>query len=275
MVYCHPDTPETGGPLAVSTVFGIVSFLSCVARAYSVRQKSESFHLQELYLLIALLLTFTSLGIQWACVVRGGTGRHIEEVGMLDAVLTLKLIVPFEALYGTTLMFAKWSILTFYQRVSGAKGSSVQWFARVTMVIVFLWMVSVVLETFLLCRPLAYNWDTFIKGTCGDRNAVYVVAGATNMVTDFMILLMPVPIIWKLKFPTSQRVGLTATFSLGLFITAISIIRLKSLMDISFTDPTWTLPMGLLWTVLEPELAILVANFPFMRPYLSKMLPKE
>jgi hypothetical protein len=46
-------------------------------------------------------------------------------------------------------------------------------------------------------------------------------------------------------------------------------------MEISFTDPTWTLPMGLLWTVLEPELAILVANFPLMRPYLAELLPKK
>lgn len=46
-------------------------------------------------------------------------------------------------------------------------------------------------------------------------------------------------------------------------------------MDISFTDPTWTLPMGLLWTVLEPELAIIVANFPFLRPYIPKCLQQS
>ncbi|KAL7622877.1 hypothetical protein AAE478_006556 [Parahypoxylon ruwenzoriense] len=274
MGYYHPNTPEAGGPLVVSTLFGVIALLSCLARTYSVKKRSEGFHLQELYLLIALVLTFVSLGLQWACVVRGGTGRHIGDIDMLDAVLTLKLIIPFEALYGVTLMFIKWSILLFYQRVFGAS-RPVQWYTRATMVVVFLWMVSVILETFLLCRPLAYNWDTSIEGTCGDRNTVFVIAGATNMLTDFMVLLMPVPIIWKLKLPTSQRIGLVATFSLGLFITAISIIRLKSLIDISFLDPTWTLPMGLLWTVLEPELVILVANFPFLRPYLSMLLPKE
>ncbi|KAI1101969.1 hypothetical protein F4804DRAFT_314559 [Jackrogersella minutella] len=274
MTYYAANTPETGGPLIVSTLFGIIALLSCAARAYSVKQRSEGFSLQELFLVIGLLLTFTSLGIQWACVVHGGVGRHIADINPLDAVLTLKLIIPFEALYGVTIMFIKWSILLFYQQIFG-NNKSAKWFARATMVIVFLWMISVVLETFLLCRPLAYNWDTSIEGTCGDRNTVYVVAGATNMVTDFMVLLLPVPIIWNLKMPTSQRIGLMATFSLGLFISAISIIRLLSLMDISFTDPTWTLPMGLLWTVLEPELAILVANFPFMRPYLSKILPKK
>ncbi|KAI0141128.1 hypothetical protein F4776DRAFT_676996 [Hypoxylon sp. NC0597] len=275
MTYYHPDTTKTGGPLVVSTLFGIIAFISCVARAYSVKARSDSFRLQELYLFTALLLTFTSLGIQWACVVRGGTGRHITDVEPLDTVLTLKLIIPFEALYAVTMMLVKWSILLFYHRVLGANRSFFQWFARANMAIVFLWMVSVFLEAFLLCRPLAYNWDTSIEGTCVDRNIMYVIGGAVNMATDFVVLLMPVPIIWNLKMPTSQRLALLATFSLGLFITAISIIRLKSLMEISFIDPTWTLPMAIFWTVLEPELAILVANFPFLRLYLSKLLPKK
>ncbi|KAI0011189.1 hypothetical protein F4779DRAFT_574609 [Xylariaceae sp. FL0662B] len=274
MVYYHPDTPETGGPLTVSTLFGVIALLSCVGRGYAIRQRHDSFHLQDLYLLIALLLTFTSLGLQWACVVRGGSGRHMADVEPLDVVLTLKLIIPFEALYGVTLMLIKWSILLFYQRVFGPGTASFRWVLHGTMVILFLWMLSVILETFLLCRPLEYNWNTSIEGTCGDRNAVYIIAGAINMATDIIVLFIPIPLIWNLKLPVAQRIGLIATFCLGFFITAISIIRLKSLMDISFADPTWTLPMGLLWTVLEPELGILVANFPFMRPYLAKLLPK-
>jgi hypothetical protein len=117
-------------------------------------------------------------------------------------------------------MFAKWSILLFYQRLFGTR----RWLkicVYVAMVVIFLWMVSVVLETFLLCQPLEYNWNTAIEGSCGDRNAVYVVAGATNMATDFMVLLIPVPTIWNLKMPTFQRFGLMATFSLGILLVPI------------------------------------------------------
>lgn len=45
-------------------------------------------------------------------------------------------------------------------------------------------------------------------------------------------------------------------------------------MSISFTDPLWTLPMGLLWTVLEPELVIINANLPFLRRYLVQIIPR-
>lgn len=45
-------------------------------------------------------------------------------------------------------------------------------------------------------------------------------------------------------------------------------------MIISFDDPTWTLPKGLMWSVLEPELAIINANLPLMRRFFSKIKTK-
>ena len=75
---------------------------------------------------------------------------------------------------------------------------------------------SVVLETFLLCRPLAYNWDTSIKGTCGQRNTVYVSAGVLNLVTDFMVMSLPIPHILKLQLAWRRKLGLILMFSLGI-----------------------------------------------------------
>ncbi|PSR79794.1 hypothetical protein BD289DRAFT_485381 [Coniella lustricola] len=277
MTFFPLDTPETRTPLIVSTFFGVLALLSYIARLYSIGVPHTRPRLDDWLILAALVLVYVSLGIQWACVTLGGTGRHITDVEAVDpsaVVLTLQLILPFEALYGITLMLVKFSMLRFYARIFAInKTFTIAVWTAAT--VIFLWMVSVVLETFLLCRPLAYNWDTTIAdGTCGNRQAVYVGAGVSNMVTDFMVLLLPVPFVWKLKMPTASKMGLLGIFCLGIFITAISIVRLKSLMDISFTDPTWTLPMGLLWTVLEPELAIINANLPLMKRLFTRMLPR-
>lgn len=210
------DTPETLDPLIVTTVFGVVALLSCAGRLYALKVRNQSFREEEYCIAVALFLTYVSLGIQWACVIHGGTGRHIAEVDMPDVVLTLKLILPFEALYGLTLMFVKLAVLRFYNRMF-APSKWVTWGVRVTAAAVILWMVSVVLETFLLCRPLAFNWDTTIPGgVCGDRNAVFVIAGVTNMVTDFMVLVLPVPSILKLQMPLGQRFGLLLVFCMGI-----------------------------------------------------------
>lgn len=209
------DTPETLHPLIVTTVFGVVALLSCVGRLYALHARNQSFREEEYCIAAALLLTYVSLGIQWACVIHGGTGRHIGDVDMPDVVLTLKLILPFEALYGITLMLVKLAVLRFYSRIF-APSLWFTWSVRITAAAVIMWMVSVVLETFLLCRPLAFNWDTTIDGVCGDRNAVFVIAGVTNMITDFMVLLVPVPCILKLQMPVGQKFGLLLVFCMGI-----------------------------------------------------------
>jgi len=80
-----------------------------------------------------------------------------------------------------------------------------------------MWAMSIVLETFLLCRPLAFNWDPTIPGgVCGQRNKVYVSAGALNVVTDFMVMLLPVPHILGLQLAIRRKLGLLLMFSLGI-----------------------------------------------------------
>lgn len=218
MTYYPADTPETRDPLVVTTLFGVVALLGCFARVWSLSIRNQRPQLEEYLVFGALFLVYVSLGIQWACVVHGGTGRHVTDlVDMQDVVLTLKLILPFEALYGITLMLAKLAVLKFYTRIfsSGAPPWFV-WGVRFNAVYIVCWTISVVLETFLMCRPLAFNWDSTIEGgVCGDRNAIYVSAGATNMASDIMLLLLPIPCIWKLQMPVAQRLSLTFVFGLG------------------------------------------------------------
>lgn len=78
-----------------------------------------------------------------------------------------------------------------------------------------LWAVSVVLETFLLCRPFNYNWNLTVKHTCGDRKESYIAAGAMNLITDLMVLSLPIPMVWKLKIPRRNKIILFVVFGMG------------------------------------------------------------
>lgn len=105
--------------------------------------------------------------------------------------------------------------MLFYFRIFGSK-RSFRISVFVTIAIVWAWSVSVILETFLLCRPLAYNWDTTIPGICGNRNATYVVAGTLNLVTDLLVMAFPVPHIWKFQLSLAKKVAVSSIFCLGL-----------------------------------------------------------
>ena len=124
------------------------------------------------------------------------------------------MIIPFEAIYALANCSVKLSILCFYIRIFGTDRNICK-LVIIFGVIVILWALHIVLETFLICRPLAMNWDATVKGHCGNRNVMFVFAGASNMVTDLMVLLLPVRTIWHLNMPMLRRLGVISIFCLG------------------------------------------------------------
>ncbi|KAF2139197.1 uncharacterized protein K452DRAFT_232914, partial [Aplosporella prunicola CBS 121167] len=165
----------------------------------------------------------------------------------------------------------KTSLMVLYLRIFGKIGH-IRIIIAVVMVIVWGWAFSIVIEGFLLCRPLAFNWDqTLPGGVCGDRNAAFVAAGALNMITDVMVLVLPIPYIWALQVPASRKFGLCLIFCLGLFVSIVSIIRMDSLVKLDLSDVTYNIPNVLMWSVIEPELALIGANLPLLRPLFARV----
>lgn len=117
-------------------------------------------------------------------------------------------------------MFCKFSLLTFYVRIFVIR--TFRFLAYFVAAVVCGWALSVILETFLLCRPFAYNWDPTIKDfTCGNRNAAYLGAGSLNIITDLMVLCLPIPMVWNLQIPRRNKVILSAVFGMGLLYVPV------------------------------------------------------
>lgn len=71
-------------------------------------------------------------------------------------------------------------------------------------------MVVVVLLT--KCQPLAYNWDKSLDGRCIDETLFYKIGTAINVISDFLILILPMPAIWSLNLPLSRRLHVATVF---------------------------------------------------------------
>lgn len=77
-------------------------------------------------------------------------------------------------------------------------------------------MLVVILGSFLICQPLAFNWDQTIDGHCGSSITLWVCHGVLNIVTDLIVLLLPMPYIYSLELSLYKKLVLMATFGLGL-----------------------------------------------------------
>ena len=81
------------------------------------------------------------------------------------------------------------------------------------------YFISVFLEAFLLCRPIAYNWDKTVPGGhCADLNLAYLIAGIMNLLIDALVVALPMPMLWRLQMPLSKKLGVTGMFSLGIML---------------------------------------------------------
>lgn len=74
----------------------------------------------------------------------------------------------------------------------------------------------VILIAFLLCQPLAFNWDqTIPSGHCGDQNSAFLASGVMNLILDISVIALPLPKLWNLHMATHKKVGLMLMFSVG------------------------------------------------------------
>ena len=107
------------------------------------------------------------------------------------------------------------SAILLIKRVFGA----IKWFRRTTrllLVIAILFGLVVVLETFLICRPLAVDWNAHIDGICGDQVVSYLVLEVLGLFLDSAILVLPLlSSIWRLKVSLRRKMSIVTMFSMG------------------------------------------------------------
>jgi len=77
--------------------------------------------------------------------------------------------------------------------------------------------ISVFFTTVLQCVPQDKIWDPeHIGGHCINFNIAYIATGAVNVLSDFLILILPLLAIWRLHLALARKLGISAVFATGL-----------------------------------------------------------
>ncbi|KAG9197642.1 hypothetical protein G6514_001166 [Epicoccum nigrum] len=119
------------------------------------------------------------------------------------------------------------------------------------------------------------NWNPAIPGHCASYNVAFVTIGVFNMITDLIIMLLPIPFLRRIQMAIGTKIGLIAIFSIGLFVTAITIIRINVLLNVDFTDLSYSMHHAAFWSVAEPAVAIINCCIATLRPLLKLISPSR
>jgi hypothetical protein len=122
--------------------------------------------------------------------------------------------MAFALLWNATVCFGKLSVLLMYAALIPVK-SMIFW-CKVLGGIIIAWNVGDIIAGFLICRPLAKNWDFTIEGTCGSQPNFYFAMGMVNIISDIFLIGLPMPYLWDLKMPMKKKLIAAGMLSIGI-----------------------------------------------------------
>lgn len=134
-----------------------------------------------------------------------------------------------QVFYLPTLCSLKLSILALYSRITTTKAH------RNTLisfgVILIAHAFATTMANIFLCKPQRIIWDVdiFPQGCINVLNFNYFNA-AFHIVSDMIMIALPIPILGGLQISTRKRIGLAAVFSLGLAACAFTVVRVTSVI---------------------------------------------
>jgi hypothetical protein len=77
-------------------------------------------------------------------------------------------------------------------------------------------LVSVIFTTFLICKPLTYSFVPITPGGhCGNLAAFELYTAISSLISDFIVVVLPMPLLWKLQMSNSKKLGLAVVFGMG------------------------------------------------------------
>ncbi|KAF1940627.1 hypothetical protein EJ02DRAFT_435494 [Clathrospora elynae] len=269
--------PQRNGEAAnfwVGTLGMIVAALFMGIRLYTKAKLAKSITWDDGALVIAWCF---SMAIQVPILFqydRGTLGVHIWELTGNRAKSTMNLISMASILYCPFLASAKLSLLLFYLTLS-----HLRWFKLCVYASMFLvvgYNIALVFPLIFACTPFKRNWDiTTTDGSCIDRTPLYMATAVLNMITDILLLVLPIPMIVKLQMPRAQKAGLICIFGVGSLTCITSGVRLALLFTMLKTiDQTWAIVLPGIWILIEANLVIITACLPTMRLFFRHVAPR-
>ncbi|KAI9823079.1 MAG: hypothetical protein M1826_000283 [Phylliscum demangeonii] len=197
-------------------------------------------------------------------------------IGKFPSTTSLLAQYIFEVLYSVCITVTKLSILLLYRYLFAVRPF------RFAVYAVGLYVTACGITQFFVtifqCRPIQRSWDyVHVQGSCIQGLLFFYAAAILNLIADLVILLLPMPVVWRLQITWRQKLALTAIFVLGGFACFASVVRITVIQRLSHQegsiDRTWDGVDLSIWSAVESGVGIVCACLPPMGPLLRSFVP--
>ncbi|KAE8367630.1 hypothetical protein BDV27DRAFT_123625 [Aspergillus caelatus] len=154
-----------------------------------------------------------------------GGGLHIDDVSPHDQVVFQKTVYVTMVMYGPTAYLTKVSLLWIMTRVFSPFRKAVT-FIYIFLGVMLAYYIPAVIVKIRICDPISKFWAPDHPGTCLNQRSIIMADAVVSVVSDLIILLVPLPLTLGLQLPTKKKMRVMGILGAGGLAVASSIIRL-------------------------------------------------
>jgi hypothetical protein len=120
-----------------------------------------------------------------------------------------------------------------YRRLFSHHSRNFHWQINVLITIVTVWGAGIILTAFFLCVPMEKNWHPQVEGTCIPIIPFYYGLQIPNIITDLLIIVVPIREVMLLRLNKRLKTGAITMFALGIITLVFDIVRLVALLQLT------------------------------------------
>ncbi|KAL2075495.1 hypothetical protein VTL71DRAFT_438 [Oculimacula yallundae] len=213
----------------------------------------------------------TSLGL-----VLNDFGLHTYHLSVEQVIAGKKFFYAVQLFYMISITLIKLALLLFFLRIfTDHKLRQAIW---ITGLFILSSNLSIFLALAFQCTPFEAYWTNWLHKedtkTCINTFAALEAAAVFSILHHVMILVLPIPTVWRLDLVWKKKANLLIMFSVGSIALICSFLRLPPLIRLHHSkDLSYDQAPVILYSHLEQSVGIICACLPACRSLLEHFFP--
>ncbi|KAE9380981.1 hypothetical protein N431DRAFT_459885 [Stipitochalara longipes BDJ] len=238
---------------------------------------SRSFGADDTFILIAMVPTTAFVVLMLIAQAKYGWNRHAWDVLPSTVAIGEKISLTSQILFAAASISTRLSMLLLTRRILATGYEKLQKIILFVMV----WMVTdcliFIIVVVFQCKPISAYWTlSFVPQQCINERVHLVIQGTFNILYDFCVVLIPIPIVLRLNLPLRQRIIVALLFGMGFIVCFAGVVRTYYMYKVTdgYHDVTWDAYPVWLGTAFELYLGIVCTSAPPTKPFFARYVPR-
>ncbi|KAJ5374991.1 hypothetical protein N7517_006997 [Penicillium concentricum] len=155
-----------------------------------------------------------------------GGGYYFNELSSKQQIAFKKFCYIATILYCPMALFVKIALLSILTRIFSPYRGKV-WFIYIFLGCLCCYYLVALIVKICMCNPIPKYWlGDQVQGSCLDQTAALIADSVISVVSDLIILIIPLPLTWSLQMSRNRKLRVIGILGAGGLATAFSLYRL-------------------------------------------------